>query len=297
MTIIEYISLGLIIIIFGQTSYLIYRTRSSYANQADPQVFVDTSVLIDGRILHIAETGFIPKNIVIPRSVIGELQLLADGGDSEKRDRARRGLDVISELQALDTVDVRIYQDSSRAAEGVDERLLSLAKKYKAQLCTIDYNLNKVAQVEGVRVLNVNDLAKKLRMSYLPGDKVVLALTQPGSDGNQAVGHLEDGTMVVVENAKSKIGKAEEVIVVRSLQTAAGRMMFAKLSTTSPKPIGRKSSEPTGRNKVANQLKQPAKPSTQASTTKPRHKNQRQPKSRPTDNTPRHIRDTQDRSY
>lgn len=220
--------LGLLVVIAGQTTYTTYRTWKGSAQQKNDAIFVDTSVLIDGRIVAIAQAGFIPGKLIIPRSVVGELQFLADNADSEKRGRARQGLDVVNELQAMEGVIVEILQDGSKAAEGVDERLLKLAKKYGGRICTIDFNLNKVAQVEDIIVLNVNELAKNLRMAYLPGDTVSLELTTAGSDSHQAVGHLDDGTMVVVEQARKEIGQIVEVEIIRSLQTAAGRMMFAK---------------------------------------------------------------------
>jgi uncharacterized protein YacL len=154
---------------------------------------------------------------------------MADHADTEKRSRARHGLDIVTELQNMPGIKVEIFQDGSRAEEGVDERLLKLAKQYNGSICTIDFNLNKVAQVEGIKVLNVNDLAMSLRMAYLPGEKMLLELTGKGQDGHQAVGHLIDGTMVVVEHASSQIGKTVEVEFIRSLQTAAGKMMFAKM--------------------------------------------------------------------
>ena len=278
MTPIEFMSLALLIVIAGQTSYMLYTSRRTNSHHKGAQVFVDTSVLMDGRILPIAEVGFVPGILVIPRSVIGELQLLADGGDNDKRERARRGLDVISELQALDTVNVRILQDGSRAEEGVDERLLSLAKRHAGILCTIDFNLNKVAQVEGIRVLNINELAQKLRMSYLPGDKLRLILTQPGSDSHQAIGHLEDGTMVVVEHAKGRIGKTVEVEIIRSLQTAAGRMMFAKLTggDASQSNANKNNNDARGRKKTpmageTSAKANPVKPRSERPTQKPRH--------------------------
>lgn len=222
--------IALLLVILFQTTNLWLGARHTTSGSKNQPVFIDTSVLMDGRITAIAETGFFPKNVVIPRSVVGEMQLLADKSDSEKRERARRGLDVVRALQALDTIHVTIMQDGSRADEGVDERLLQLTKQHGGSLCTIDYNLNKVAQVEGITVLNVNDLAKNIRMTYLPGDIISLSLTDTGSDSHQAVGHLEDGTMVVVEHARQAIKKTVEVEIIRSLQTAAGRMMFAKLS-------------------------------------------------------------------
>lgn len=236
MTTTDLTMLGLLLIIASQTSYTSYRSWRGAKSTNNNSVFVDTSVLIDGRILPIAETGFVPGTLVIPRSVIGELQFLADNADTEKREKARRGLDVARELQDLEGLDVQLLQDGSKADEGVDERLLNLAKKHGGSICTIDFNLNKVAQVENIRVLNVNELAQQLRMAYLPGDKMLLELTQTGSDSHQAVGHLPDGTMVVVEHAKQQIGSTIEIEIIRSLQTAAGRMMFARGSDARKKP-------------------------------------------------------------
>ncbi len=275
MTTIEISMLALLIVVAAETSYLVSQSRSQSSHSKRPSIYVDTSVLMDGRILPIAEAGFVPGVLVIPRTVVGELQLLADGGDSDKRERARRGLDLINELQALTRVEVRILQDGSRAREGVDERLLALAKKRGGLLCTIDFNLNKVAQVEGIEVLNINELAQKLRMSYLPGDMLRLVLTTQGSDSHQAVGHLADGTMVVVEHAKSHIGKEVEVEVIRNLQTAAGRMMFARLiggksATATTKKL---TAEPRGRRKTESkipQAKQAAQQSTLPQVAKPK---------------------------
>lgn len=226
----ELIMIVLLLIIAAEATYLVASSNKKQINKkAGRPIFVDTSVLIDGRIIAVAKNGFIGSDtLFIPRSVIGELQYLADSGDNEKRSRARHGLDIVSELQAMPDVKVEIFQDGSKAEEGVDERLLKLAKQYKGVVCTIDYNLNKVAQTQGIIVLNVNDLAMSLRMAYLPGEKILLELTQKGQDNHQAVGHLTDGTMVVVEHANKLIGKTVEIEFIRSLQTAAGKMMFAK---------------------------------------------------------------------
>lgn len=231
----------LLLLILAELTYILTKTPGALGAKvrAGRPIFVDTSVLIDGRIVAVAQSGFISDTLFIPRSVIGELQFLADNADSEKRARARHGLDIVRELQALDMVNVEIFQDGSRAEEGVDERLLKLAKQHGGAVCTIDYNLNKVAQVEQIVVLNVNDLAMSLRMAHLPGEKVTLALTTKGNDNTQAVGHLDDGTMVVVEQAKSKIGSVVEVEVIRSLQTAAGKMMFARLVEPAKQPAQR----------------------------------------------------------
>ena len=192
------------------------------------QVLVDTSILIDGRFLAVARTGFINFDILIPRSVVGELQILADGGDDEKRVRARYGLDIISALQNEEKITVSILADGNSAAEGVDNRLISLAKKMNADILTADYNLNKVAKVEGIEVLNINELVQSVRADYLPGEKIMLEITQKGNEKKQGIGHLPDGTMVVVENGEGFIGTISEVEFIRSLQTAAGKMMFAR---------------------------------------------------------------------
>ncbi len=228
----EIIIIILLLIITAEASYLVaVNTKKLSHKKESKPIFVDTSVLIDGRIIPVAQSGFVTGTLNIPRSVIGELQFLADHADTEKRSRARHGLDVVTELQNMPGVKVEIFQDGSKAEEGVDERLLKLAKQYNGVICTIDYNLNKVATVEGITVLNVNDLAMSLRMAYLPGEKMLLELTGKGQDGHQAIGHLTDGTMVVVEHASNQIGKTIEIEFIRSLQTAAGKMMFARATT------------------------------------------------------------------
>lgn len=254
----EYI---LLVLIAAQTTYLSVSQLTKNKRQSERSVFIDTSVLIDGRIKFLVETGFFPGVITIPRSVVGELQFLADQGDSEKRARARHGLDVVNELQSIEGADVVIFADSVKAEEGVDNRLLLLAKKHGGLLCTIDYNLNKVAQVEGIKVLNINDIAKSLRMDYLPGEKIFIEITQKGNDSTQGVGHLPDGTMVVVEGAKQSIGKIIEVEFIRSLQTSAGKMMFAKMSgsaKTSAKPSAKTSTKTNPKANAKTTIKKPA---------------------------------------
>lgn len=236
--------------------YLVAVNTKKLTNKSSEKpIFVDTSVLIDGRIIAVAQSGFVRGTLSVPRSVIGELQFLADHADNDKRSRARHGLDVISELQNIPGVKIIIFQDGSRAEEGVDERLLNLAKKYNGSICTIDYNLNKVAKVEGIEVLNVNDLAMSLRMAYLPGEKILLELTQKGQDVHQAIGHLTDGTMVVVEHANNKIGQTVEIEFIRSLQTAAGKMMFAKLIADKRDPVVKRPA--VGRSKAQPVAKKP----------------------------------------
>lgn len=225
--------ISLLLVLLAEVTYLVTRLPRTTAGKRR-MILVDTSVLIDGRIVSVAKSGFIGDVLVIPRSVIGELQFLADNADHDKRTRARHGLDVVKELQELPQVEVAILQDGSKAAEGVDERLLALAKKHGGAIATIDYNLNKVAVVEGITVLNINELAQTLRMAYLPGEKMLLDIVQKGQDSHQGVGYLADGTMVVVEQASSQLGKKVEIEFIRSLQTQAGKMMFARLAGKVP---------------------------------------------------------------
>lgn len=238
MEIEQLVIVAVLLVLLAEVTYLVAKLPRQ-TNSKKRMIFVDTSVLIDGRIVPIAASGFIGDTLAIPRSVVGELQFLADNADPDKRARARHGLDIVRELQALEGVDVQLFQDGSKAEEGVDERLLNLAKKHGGAICTIDYNLNKVAVVEGVTVCNVNDLAKNLRMAYLPGERLMLELVQKGQDSHQAVGYLKDGTMVVVEQSAAYIGKMVEVEFIRSLQTAAGKMMFARRIEQKQKPKSR----------------------------------------------------------
>lgn len=255
MELFQIITVIIALAILIEVTFLVVKLPRQAINKKQSRpIFVDTSVLIDGRILAVAQSGFIGDTLVIPRSVIGELQFLADHADHEKRARARHGLDVVKELQTMPTVAVEILQDGSKAEEGVDERLLNLAKKHNGVVCTIDYNLNKVAVVENIIVLNVNELAQSLRMAYLPGERMLLEMTQKGQDNHQAVGYLTDGTMVVVEHAYKSIGQTIEIEFIRSLQTAAGKMMFAKptKSDESSKPV--KQSRPVGKKPVADKV-------------------------------------------
>lgn len=218
--------------------YLLVKPRRHTGGGTQLPILVDTSVLMDGRVVDLAKTGFLLGQIIVPRSVLIELQLLADGADHAKRERARFGMDAMKELKDVLGGSFTLLDDATRIPEGVDNRLLQLAKEMNAAILTLDYNLNKVAQVEGIQILNINELAKSLRMSYLPGDELVLELTQKGQDSHQAVGYLHDGTMVVVEQAKKFIGQEKRVEIIRSLQTDAGKMMFAKL-VVEPKTASR----------------------------------------------------------
>lgn len=216
------------IIVIEVTVLLVLKLKQPRFKVSRGSMLLDTSAIMDGRIVDIARTGIITAELIVPRSVIRELQLLADKADHDKRMRARRGLENVRDLQKLETVGVTVINDGYVDSGGVDERLLELAKRYEALIATTDYNLNKVAKVVGITVVNVNELAQLLRAQHLPGELFDIELIQAGANRDQAVGYLADGTMVVVENAKNQIGKTIAVEVVRNLQTEAGRMMFAK---------------------------------------------------------------------
>lgn len=270
----------LVAVALGQTSYLVYRTLRKDKRQNNKSIFVDTSVLMDGRILEVAKAGFITGELVIPRTVIGELQLLSDGSDSSRRTRARHGLDVARELRTMDSVSATLLQDGSMAPEGVDERLLKLAKKHGGAIMTIDFNLNKVAQVEDIPVMNINELAKVIRAEHLPGERYKLELIQKGQNQQQAVGYTKDGIMVVVDNAQKKIGTTVDIEITRAIQTDAGRMLFAKIveetkMLQTPKPgIAKKLLNSGGRqrNKVVKSASKQVEESKPVSTPKPAEK-------------------------
>ena len=212
-----------------------FRRKNDPASMSQ-SVVLDTSGLIDGRIVEIAKAGFVPQHIVVPQFVIAELQFLADHGDSHKRERARYGLDVVRELQDLRHSEVEIAREKIQQVKEVDDKLVILAKQRSAMLYTTDFNLNKVAQIEGLIVLNVNELAHALRPNLLPGERVAIKLTQVGQDRTQGVGYLDDGTMVVVENASRLVGQQVQTICTRILQTQAGKMMFATLANAHQQP-------------------------------------------------------------
>jgi uncharacterized protein YacL len=190
---------------------------------------LDTSVIIDGRIADIAETGFIDGMMVVPEFVLRELQVVADSTDGSKRQRGRRGLDMLQRMQSSDNIRVQIVPDDFPSIREVDLKLLELAKKWEAKVVTNDFNLNKVAHLHHVEVLNINDLANALKPVVLPGEKMNVLILKEGKEFNQGVGYLDDGTMVVVDHARKLIGKAVEISVTSVLQTASGKMIFGKL--------------------------------------------------------------------
>jgi len=192
-------------------------------------VLLDTSVIIDGRIADISRTGFISGTMLIPRFVLNELQHIADSSDMLRRNRGRRGLDMLNKLQKESVVPIRIHDIDVEEAQEVDDKLVMLAKELRCPIVTNDYNLNRVAELQGITVLNINELANAVKAIFLPGESMNIRIIQEGKELGQGVGYLDDGTMVVVENGRRYINSTIEVVVTKVLQTAAGRMIFARL--------------------------------------------------------------------
>jgi len=192
------------------------------------KIVVDTSAIIDGRIADISHTGFLQGTLIIPRFVLNELQKVADSADSLRRNRGRRGLEVLNKLQKDSVIPIEIIEGDGDEQGEVDGRLVKLAKKMRALIITNDYNLNRVAEIQGVTVLNVNELAKALRSVVMPGEEMSIRIIQEGKEQGQGIGYLDDGTMVVVEGGKRYINTQLDVVVTRVLQTVAGRMIFGQ---------------------------------------------------------------------
>jgi len=189
---------------------------------------LDTSVIIDGRIADISETGFLDGILVIPQFVLRELQLVADSADSMKRNRGRRGLDILQRIQKMAHLNIQILEDDFPQVRDVDMKLIELAKVYDCKIVTNDFNLNKMAQLHGVQVLNINELANALKPIVLPGEMMRVFILKEGKEYNQGVAYLDDGTMVVVDNAKRLISKTIDITVTSVLQTTAGKMIFGR---------------------------------------------------------------------
>lgn len=192
------------------------------------RILVDTSAIIDGRIADIARTGFIPGRLLIPRFVLNELQYVSDSADNLRRQRGRRGMEILAELQKDTGIPVTITDIDVEGIREVDERLIVLARQLSCPILTNDYNLNRVAELQGVSILNINELANAVKAILLPGETLEMKIIQEGKEYGQGVGYMEDGTMVVVEDGQKFIGKTITISVTKVLQTAAGRMIFAK---------------------------------------------------------------------
>ncbi|HEX8996864.1 MAG TPA: PIN domain-containing protein [Ktedonobacterales bacterium] len=209
------------------------RLTGRSARRATDRILVDTSAIIDGRIADISMTGFISGTLVVPRFVLEELQHIADSADSMRRNRGRRGLEILQRLQKDTTVPVEISDADADPTE-VDAKLVKLARQWRCAIITNDFNLNRVAELQGVKVLNINELAHAVKPILLPGEEMTVKIMQEGKEPGQGVGYLDDGTMIVVENGKAYMQSTIEVSVTRVLQTVAGRMIFAHPKQTAP---------------------------------------------------------------
>jgi len=202
--------------------------ESTLGKQYERMILIDSSVIIDGRIADIARTGFIQSSIIVPRFVLNEVQHVADSADNVRRHRGRRGLEVLNQLRKDSAVPVRITDMDIEDVYEVDDKLVLLAKQLHCPVMTNDFNLNRVAEIQGVQVLNVNELANAVKAIYLPGERFAVRIIQEGREPDQGVGYLEDGTMVVVENGVNYQDRQIDVEVTKTIQTAAGRMIFAR---------------------------------------------------------------------
>lgn len=191
-------------------------------------ILLDTSVIIDGRIADIARTGFLPGSLLIPRFVLNELQYIADSPDSLRRQRGRRGMEVLAQLQKEPTIPVRISDIDVEGVREVDDKLITLARQMRCPILTNDYNLNRIAELQGVTILNVNELANAVKSILLPGEIMEIRVIQEGKESGQGVGYMDDGTMVVIENGREYLNQEIVIIVTKVLQTAAGRMIFGR---------------------------------------------------------------------
>ena len=211
------------------------------------KILVDTSAIIAGRIGDIVATGFIPGALIVPRFVLAELQNIADSEDALRRGRGRRGLEILNEMRINESLQLEIIEEDPKDIKEVDHKLVFLAKKFKSNILTTDYNLNRVATIEGVKILNINELANSIRAVVLPGEIMKVSVVQAGKEKDQGVGYLPDGTMIVVDGGDKLIGKNVDCEVTRIFQTVAGKMIFAT-------PKGhRKTSQPTSKPRAARQ--------------------------------------------
>lgn len=224
----QWIILIITLLILTETSMLVFRKIKPSLSSSKRKIYVDTSALIDGRIIEVTKTGFLDGDLIILKTVLLELQLIADGKDINKRNLGRTGLNNVSELERVINVNTEVVDDTG-GNKKVDEQLLKYAKENKGVILTIDFNLIKVAEAEKIETLNINDLALAVRSEIYPGERFKIRIKEKGSEKGQGVGHLPSGPMVVVENAASRVGKEVEVKMVRQLETSSGRIIFAKI--------------------------------------------------------------------
>ncbi len=223
--------LGAVMALRGKDEFniIIPYVRFRRQDQKDEVVLLDTSAIIDGRVVDIYKTRFLESKIVVPRFVLKELQQVADSSDAIKRQRGRRGLELLRSIQKEDGIEVRIHEEDVPGSGDVDSKLIILAKMLEAKVFTTDFNLNRIAALQGVKILNVNELANALKPVVFPGESMEVRLLKEGKEHNQAIAYLDDGTMIVVEDARRLLGQQVKVLVTSVLQTQAGRMIFSKL--------------------------------------------------------------------
>lgn len=228
-----FVYLGLTLGIKGQDEFnlVIPYVKFKRGESREEEVIVDTSSIIDGRILDIVKTGFVEAKFIIPRFVLNEMHTLADSTDHMKRQKGKRGIEILHDLKKQPNIDIEVTEEEIAVVKTVDEKIIKLAQKRSAKVLTTDYNLNRIAQFQGVKVLNINDLANALKPSLITGNTFNLKLVKEGKERNQAIGYLEDGTMVVVEGGKRLVGKTVNVEVASVLQNPSGRIIFTKLNS------------------------------------------------------------------
>ena len=227
----EFLILIVTLVLLAETTYLVF-FKNKIVRTGKRKIYVDTSALIDGRVLNVARTNFMMGDeLIILKSVLRELQLLADGKDLDRRNRARAGLEIASELERVTSVSTEIINDNENNTKHVevDEQLLKLAKEEHGIILTLDYNLIKVAEAEKIPTLNINELSLAVRTEFLTGEVIRIKIVEKGANPGQGVGHLNDGTMVVVDNGASKLGTEVSVKLLKFHETPSGRMIFAKL--------------------------------------------------------------------
>ena len=226
--------LGMVIAMRGKDEFNLIIPYVRFARQdvGTDLIILDTSVIIDGRISDISQTKFVEGRFIVPRFVLKELQQIADSKDNLKRNRGRRGLEVLSKIQKSPYMDVRIHEEDFSDVPDVDAKLIKLAKILNAKVFTNDFNLSKVAELQGIKVLNINELANALKPIVLPGEMLEVKVMKEGKEYKQGIGYLDDGTMIVVENGKHLLGQIVNTIVTSVLQTTAGRMIFTKLQNS-----------------------------------------------------------------
>ncbi len=227
-----FVYLGLTLGIKGKDDFhlIIPYVKFKRQDMKEEVIVLDTSVIIDGRILDIVKTKFVEAKFIVPRFVLNELHALADSTDHMKRQKGKRGIEILHSLKKEPNVDIEIYDQPVEGVKSVDEKIVKLGQEQDAKVMTTDYNLNRIAQLQGVGVLNINDLANALKPTFIAGQSFQLKLIKEGKEHNQAIGYLDDGTMVVVEGAKRLIGKTVTIEVTSVLQSSSGRIVFTKLA-------------------------------------------------------------------